>query len=160
MEHGFIKVAAVTPKIRVADTVYNVGQICDRLDEAVGEGARIIVFPELCITGYTCNDLFLQEILLEKARRGLLDVAAHTEGKDALVFVGLPLGRGDKLYNVAAALYDGRILGWYRKRIFLLMRNFTKAGTSHRGMVQWQNMCCGMAGGSRGFRLGQNCYLK
>lgn len=111
MEHGFIKVAAVTPKIRVADTVYNVGQICGRMDEAVREGAGIIVFPELCITGYTCGDLFLQEILLEKAKDGLLQVAKHTEGKDALVFVGLPLVRGDKLYNVAAALYDGYVMG-------------------------------------------------
>ncbi len=111
MEHGFIKVAAVTPKIRVADTVYNAGQICRSMDEAVEGGAKIIVFPELCITGYTCNDLFLQALLLEKAKEALFHVAGHTKGKDALVFVGLPAVRDNKLYNGAAALYDGRILG-------------------------------------------------
>ncbi len=111
MEHGFIKVAAVTPKIKVADTVYNVGQICGCLDETVEEGAKVVVFPELCITGYTCEDLFLQELLLEKAKEGLFQAAAHTAGKEALVFVGLPMVKGGKLFNVAAALYDGRVLG-------------------------------------------------
>lgn len=111
MEHGFIKVAAVTPKIRVADTVYNAGQICGSMDEAVENGAKIIVFPELCITGYTCNDLFLQALLLEKAKEALFQVAGHTKGKDALVFAGLPAVRDNKLYNAAAALYDGKILG-------------------------------------------------
>lgn len=111
MKHGFIKVAAVTPKIKVADTVYNVEQICLRMDEAAGAGARIIVFPELCITGYTCGDLFWQEMLLEKAKEGLVQIAAHTGKVNALVFVGLPIIREGKLYNVAAALYGGKILG-------------------------------------------------
>ncbi len=115
MEHGFIKVAAVTPKIRVADTVYNAGQICRDMDAAVEGGAKIIVFPELCITGYTCNDLFLQPLLLEKAKEALLQVAEYTKGKDVLVFAGLPVVRENKLYNVGAALYDGKILGMVPK---------------------------------------------
>ena len=90
MKHGFIKVAAVTPKIKVADTAYNVGQISLGLKEAAEAGAKIIVFPELCITGYTCGDLFLQELLLRKAKEGLLGVAEQTKEVDALVFVGLP----------------------------------------------------------------------
>ena len=64
MRQGFIKVAAVTPKIRVADPAYNTEEICRKLEEACGAGAKIIVFPELCITGYTCGELFLQELLL------------------------------------------------------------------------------------------------
>ena len=115
MEQGFIKVAAVTPKIRVADPAYNAGVICERLEEACGNGAKIIVFPELCITGYTCGDLFLQEILLREASAQLLCIAERTRGKDALVMVGLPLEREGRLYNVAAVLRDGEILGMVPK---------------------------------------------
>ncbi len=115
MEQGFIKVAAVTPKIKVADPVYNAGVICERLEEAWGKGAKIIVFPELCITGYTCGDLFLQEILLRGAAAQLLRIAECTRGKDALVMVGLPLEREGRLYNVAAVLWNGEILGMVPK---------------------------------------------
>ncbi len=115
MEQGFIKVAAVTPKIRVADPAYNAGVICERLEEACKNGAKIIVFPELCITGYTCGDLFLQEILLREASAQLLCIAERTRGKDALVMVGLPLEREGRLYNVAAVLRDGEILGMIPK---------------------------------------------
>ena len=111
MKHGFIKVAAVTPDIKVADTVYNTEQICLKMDEAAAEGAKLIVFPEMCITGYTCADLFLQEMLLRKAKEGLLQIAEHTKKVKALVFIGLPMIRDSKLYNVAAALYEGKVLG-------------------------------------------------
>ena len=111
MRHGFIKAAAVTPKIKVADPVYNAGVICERLAQACEKGARLIVFPELCLTGYTCGDLFLQPLLLEEAKRQLLKVAEATSGKEALVLVGLPFACDGKLYNVAAVLQDGRILG-------------------------------------------------
>lgn len=111
MKDGFLKVAAVTPKIRVADPKYNAQVICEKLEEAYEHGAGIIVFPELCLTGYTCNDLFLQELLLEEAKRQLLHIAAATEGRDAVVIVGLPLERDGRLYNVAAVLQNGEILG-------------------------------------------------
>lgn len=115
MKHGFVKVAAVTPDIKVADTVYNRESICKAMDEAVKEGAKVIVFPELCISGYTCGDLFLQGKLLTSCREQLLLLAQHTEGKDALVFVGLPLEREGKLYNVAAAVHDGEVLAFIPK---------------------------------------------
>lgn len=115
MKHGFIKVAAATPDSRVADTVYNTEQICSYMDEAVKEGAKIIVFPELCLSGYTCNDLFLQEQLLNSCKKQLLKLAEHTKGRDALVFAGLPLEREGKLYNVAAVLQDGKILAFIPK---------------------------------------------
>ena len=111
MEQGFIKVAAVTPKIRVADPVYNAGIICAGLEEAYAKGAKIIVFPELCITGYTCGDLFQQQLLLEEASAQLLKIAEATRDKDALVMAGLPMERSGKLYNVAAVLWNGRVLG-------------------------------------------------
>ena len=115
MKHGFVKAAAVTPKIKVADPEYNGEEVCRKLEEAYGRGAKIIVFPELCLTGYTCEDLFHQEILLEGARKALGRVKETTAGKDALVFVGLPITRDGKLYNVAAVLQDGRILGMVPK---------------------------------------------
>lgn len=111
MEQGFIKVAAVTPKIKVADLAYNADAICEKLEEAYGAGAKIIVFPELCLTGYTCGDLFLQQLLLKEASVRLLQIARATADKDALVMVGLPMERDGKLYNVAAALWKGDILG-------------------------------------------------
>ena len=115
MRHGFIKVAAVTPDIRVADVDYNKGQIIKQMDEAAEAGAKIIVFPELCITGYTCSDLFLQDILLNSAKKALVEIAEHTKNLDALVFVGVPIAVGGELYNVAAALNHGNILGFTTK---------------------------------------------
>ncbi len=130
MRHGFIKVAAATPDIRVADVDYNKGQIIKQMDEAAEAGAKIIVFPELCITGYTCSDLFLQDILLNSAKKALVEIAEHTKNLDALVFVGVPIAVGGELYNVAAALNHGNILGFTTKSVlpnygeFYEMRQF------------------------------------
>ncbi len=115
MKQGFVKVAATTPNIRVADVAHNVKEICNLIDETCANGAKIIVFPELCITGYTCGDLFSQEILLKKAKEGLHKIVAHTKKKDALVFVGLPYVVKNKLYNVAAAINRGELLGLVTK---------------------------------------------
>ncbi len=115
MKHGFVKTAAVTPRIKVADPVYNGKQICARMAEAAEHGAKIIVFPELCLTGYTCGDLFLQDLLLEGAKEQLRCIADESEGSDALVFVGLPVQKGQKLYNVAAVIQDGRVLAMIPK---------------------------------------------
>ena len=115
MKHGFVKVAAITPKIKVADPVYNAKVICEEMDKAVQKGAKLLVFPELCLTGYTCQDLFLQETLLQAAEEALRLVMAHTEGTDVLVFVGFPFEMGQKLYNVAAVLFDGELLGMVPK---------------------------------------------
>ena len=111
MKQGFVKVAAVTPDIRVADVEFNKEQICRKMDEAAASGAKIIVFPELCVTGYTCSDLFTQDVLLDHAREVLTEIAAHTRDMDALVFVGAPLAVDGELYNVAAAMNYGKILG-------------------------------------------------
>ena len=131
MKQGFIKVAAVTPDIRVADVQYNTEQICRMIDETVAEGAKIVVFPELCITGYTCSDLFTQEVLLDHAREALREITAYTAEKDALIFVGVPLSVEGELYNVAAALNHGEILGLTTKTFlpnygeFYEMRQFS-----------------------------------
>ena len=111
MKQGFIKVAAVTPDVRVADVDYDTEKICGAIDEAAQEHAKIVVFPELCITGYTCGDLYLQDVLLSRAKAALNRIAKYTRDKDMLVFVGIPLDIEGKLYNVAAALNRGEILG-------------------------------------------------
>lgn len=111
MRDGYIKVAAVTPKVKVADPSYNGQLIFEKLREAEEQGAAVVVFPELCITAYTCGDLFLQETLLEQAKEELFKITADTSGKNMLVFVGLPLSWNGGLYNVAAALCKGKILG-------------------------------------------------
>ena len=115
MRDGFVKVAAVTPKIRVADTTYNAGVIVEGIREAAVAGAKVIVLPELVITGYTCSDLFLQEYLLEQAKRALGTIAEETAEVDAILFVGLPLAYNGKLYNVAAVLCRGEVLGFVPK---------------------------------------------
>ena len=97
MRHGFIKVAAVTPHIRVADPQYNSVVIEKKIREAYEEGARILVFPELCLTGYTCGDLFLQDCLLEETRKCLSEIVCATKGLRALIFFGLPIVREGKL---------------------------------------------------------------
>ena len=110
MDQGFIKAAAVTPLVRVADVEYNREQIEKGVEEAAAHGAKIIVFPELCLCGYTCEDLLLQDLLLEACKRELLTLARQCREIDALIFVGLPVEREGKLYNVAAALFHGEIL--------------------------------------------------
>ena len=111
MRHGFIKTAAGTPKIQVADCVYNAGEILKLIRQMETEGAKIMAFPELCITGYTCQDLFWQTLLLDSAREQLIWLAKETSQVDALIIVGLPWEYNGKLYNVAAVLNRGEIIG-------------------------------------------------
>ena len=115
MKQGFVKVAAATPNIKVADVDHNQKEICRLIDETVENGAKIIVFPELCLTGYTCGDLFTQDILLKKSKEALKEIIAHSVGRDALIFVGLPYVVRNKLYNVAAAVKGGELLGMVTK---------------------------------------------
>lgn len=141
MKQGFVKVAAVTPDIRVADVAYNTAQICKRIDEAVEAGAKIVVFPELCITGYTCGDLFTQEILLSQAREALNRIAKHSEDKDALIFVGAPVSVEGELFNVAAAINRGALLGLVTKSFlpnygeFYEMRQFRQGPKEAREIL-------------------------
>ena len=111
MRDGFRKVGAATPKVRVADPAYNREQLVKAAREAAGRGVKLLVFPELSMTAYTCGDLFGQEILVRAAREELARFAAETEALDMLMFVGLPWAQDGKLYNVAAAVKGGRVLG-------------------------------------------------
>ena len=111
MKDGFIKVSAATPDVRVGDCEYNADEIIRMVYEMEEQGAKVMVFPELCITSYSCGDLFWQETLLNEAKVQLMRIAKETEAVDGLIFVGLPLEYNGKLYNVAAGLNHGEILG-------------------------------------------------
>ena len=115
MRDGFIRTAAATPKIKVADPVHNRETICRIIEEYEKKGAELLVFPELCLSGYTCNDLFQQEILLEQVKEELKNLVDFTKGRKMLLFAGLPWEHEGKLYNVAAAICDGELLGLVTK---------------------------------------------
>lgn len=111
MKDGFIKVAAATPKIKVADPAYNTEEILKIIDETEKKGASILVFSELTISGYTCGDLFLQQPLLTECKNQLLRIVKATKKKDMLVVVGCPIIVNQKLYNCAVVINRGEILG-------------------------------------------------
>lgn len=135
MVDGFIKVAAATPKIRVADCEFNANSIIALMNEARDKGVNILVFPELCLTGYTCHDLFYQQTLLNGAENALKRVVSASAGADMLVTVGCPLvdPSDNKLYNCAVVFQNGEILGVVPKTYlpnyneFYEMRQFAEA---------------------------------
>lgn len=110
MKHGFITVAAAIPSVKVADCYYNEKQLESLIAQAEGKGVEIIVFPELCITGYTCQDLFGQQLLLEEAEKAVLKLLDFTRSLDIIAIVGLPVVCGDLLLNCAAVIQKGDLL--------------------------------------------------
>lgn len=135
MKHGFIRVAAATPVIRVADCGYNTGKIMELIDQAQEQGNKLIVFPELSITGYTCGDLFLQDILLRSASESVLAIAEHTKGKGIVAVVGFPYLVKGKLYNTAAVVCDGQVLGLIPKMSIPNYTEFYEARHFTSGIV-------------------------
>ena len=136
MKHGFIKVAAATPEVKVADCIWNGEQTIKLIEEAEEQGVKVLVFPELGITGYTCGDLFLQDTLLDAAQKTMWKIVESTEGKDVFVFVGLPLQVRDKLYNVAAAIQNGELLGLIPKQYIPNYSEFYEARHFHAGPAE------------------------
>ena len=116
MKDGFLRTAAATPKIRVADPRYNAKQIIELMEQGESRGVRVMAFPELCLTGYTCSDLFLQTALLAAAKEELKKIAQASKKLHMIAFIGLPWEHEGKLYNVAAAVSGGRILGLVPKK--------------------------------------------
>lgn len=111
MRDGFLRVAAATPQVRVADVEFNREEICRLIEDGRKRNAKIMVFPELSLTAYTCGDLFIQKPLLTAVKRELKKLVEFTEGSDMLVFAGLPWEYNNKLYNVAAVIQNGKLLG-------------------------------------------------
>ena len=111
MKDGFLKAAALSPALRVADCAYNAGQIAEAMQACAGRGIKLAVFPELALTGYTCGDLFFQQALQQAALQGLAQILQASEGLDLVALVGLPVAVNGKLYNCAAVVCGGRLLG-------------------------------------------------
>ena len=124
MKYGFVKVAAVTPKIKVADTKYNGQLIRTLMKDTDRAGAKVVVFPELSVTGASCGDLFYQSKLLKAAKEELMQIVSASEFYDALYFVGLPYQINGKLYNAAAAVSKGEVLGIVPKSYLGSSRQF------------------------------------
>ena len=143
MRDGFLKAAALSPALRVADCAYNTQQIITQLKDAAARGVKLAVFPEFCLTGYTCGDLFLQHTLQQGALTGLQSILDASRELDVVALVGLPLLVRGKLYNVAAVLCRGRLLGLVPKTYlpnygeFYEKRQFTPGSTE----VEWVTVC-------------------
>lgn len=134
MKDGYIRVAAATPEIQVADCVYNREQIEKMIREAYAQQASMVVFPELCLTGYTCGDLFLQELLLDQTLVELGKLVEMSKEVSILSIVGLPLEVNGKLYNAAVAFKDGKILGVIPKSFIPNYSEFYEARHFERGV--------------------------
>ncbi|MCI6521286.1 NAD(+) synthase [bacterium] len=131
MKYGFLCAAAASPGLRVADVAYNTQEIIKSMREYAARNAQLLCLPEFCLTGYTCSDLFLQETLICGAEQGLAEILAASCGLNLVTVVGLPVRRSGKLYNCAAVVCDGKLLGlvpkthlpnyseFYEKRHFL-----------------------------------------
>ena len=131
MKYGFLRTAAVSPALHVADCAYNTQQIIAAMRAQAVAGTKLLCLPEFALTGYTCSDLFWQSQMIDAAKEGLKEIADGTKGTDALIFVGLPWEQGGKLFNVAAVLCHGELLGVVPKKYlpnyneFYELRHFT-----------------------------------
>ena len=117
MKFGFVKVACCSPEIKVADTAFNANAVIECINKCEEINAQLMVFPELCLTGATCGDLFFSSVLLESAKTALKNVMLATKNKNAIIFVGMPIKKSNLIYNVAVAICNGKILGVVPKTI-------------------------------------------
>lgn len=134
-EQGFVRVGAVVPKLKVGDTEFNCNGIIKQIEAASNNKIQIAVFPELCVTGYTCQDLFEQDILLEYAEKALNKIMDYTNNLDIICIIGMPIKAENQLFNTAVVIQKGRILGivpktfipnyseFYEKRWFASSKN-------------------------------------
>ena len=110
-DYGFIRVAAAKPAVKPADVKGNVKSICEMISEAAAKEVSLVVFPELCVTGYTCGDLFGQQLLISQAEEGTREIMEFSRGKELTIVIGTPVRHRDRLYNCAAVIRNGNIKG-------------------------------------------------
>lgn len=133
MKDGFIKIACATPDLKVADCPYNADRIIELITEAYKKGVKMICFPELSLTGYSCGDLFLQDALLSAAKQELVRIIRETETLDIVAIIGMPLAVCGKLYNCGVVVNKGKVVGAAAKKNipnyseFYEVRHFTAA---------------------------------
>ena len=143
MKQGFVKVAAASCAVAVADVRENTRVILETIHKMEDEGAKVMVLPELALTGYTCSDLFWQSQMIDAAKEGLKEIADGTKGTDALIFVGLPWEQGGKLFNVAAVLCHGELLGVVPKKY---LPNYYESALPVCGDAAPQSCCRALRG--------------
>lgn len=147
MKYGFVKVAAATPKIRVADCEFNASQIIAQIKEAESKESSLIVFPELCVTGYTCSDLFLQSTLLKAAKRAVKRIISETADLNIISIIGVPVALRQSLFNCAVVIYKGEILGVVPKvnipnySEFYEARHFTSGKDFDEDFFEYGDFC-------------------
>lgn len=147
LKYGFVKVAAATPKIRVADCEFNASQIIAQIKEAESKESSLIVFPELCVTGYTCSDLFLQSTLLKAAKRAVKRIISETADLNIISIIGVPVALRQSLFNCAVAIYKGEILGVVPKvnipnySEFYEARHFTSGKDFDEDFFEYGDFC-------------------
>ena len=144
-DYGFLRVAAAVPVVKVADTDTNAERICRLISEASSKEVSLVAFPELCVTGYTCGDLFGQQLLIENAEKAVRRIMDHTRGKAVTVVVGAPVRFADRLYNCAVVIRNGNIKGivpkiylptyneYYESRWFSSGKDFLSGPSSTAG---------------------------
>lgn len=137
-EQGFVRVGAVVPKLKIADTEFNCNEIIKQIEIASNNKIQIVVFPELCVTGYTCQDLFEQDTLLEEAEKALNKILDYTNNLDIICIIGMPIKAENQLFNTAVVIQKGKILGivpktfipnygeFYERRWFASSKNANK----------------------------------
>ena len=139
MKDGFLKAAALSPALRVADCAYNTQQIIAQLREAAGRGVKLAVFPEFCLTGYTCGDLFLQRTLQQGALTGLQSVLDASKELDVVALVGLPLLVRGKAVQLRRCPLQGPAAGpGAQDATCPTTANFTKSASSPRAAPRWK----------------------
>lgn len=161
MIDGFLKVAAATPEIRVADTEHNASEIIRLIQYCAGQGARVLVLPELCVTGYTCGDLFLQGTLLDAAKDALDRICYETRELPILSVIGFPLFASGKLYNTAAVIQQGQVLAFIPKRYIPNYSEYYEARWFARGdkEIRWLGFSNKFSGESYEVPFGMNIIL-
>lgn len=143
MKDGFIKVAAATPEVRIANCAQNAQAIIAHAEKAAQKGASLISFPELCITGYTCADLFLQRTLLDDAEQALAEITDKTAALDIVIIAGLPVRCANALYNCAAVVYHGVIMGLVPKKNIPVYSEFYESRHFSAGEDAAEATICG-----------------
>ena len=158
MRDGFVKVAAGTPKIRVVDCDYNAGQIIALMKDAAAKGVKVLALPELCVTGYTCGDLFLQDTLLDGAERALGRILEETKELNLFAAVGLPIRYRNKLYIQFVSVSDGQAHSGKQVQLLRLLQNPPQGplGPVQQGILQKQ-VPAGIPGDAQ-LRQGQNLH--
>ena len=131
MNYGFVKVASAIPSLKVADCTYNIQQIESLIVQAEGKGVEIIAFPELCISGYSCQDLFGQQLLLEKCEESLFKLLDFTRSLQIIAIVGMPIMVSGLLMNCAVVVQGGKILGIVPKTFLPNYKEFYEQRTDY-----------------------------